>query len=68
MFKCLRDGIASILKGRGIQIENRQGSRGSQPAGGAAKQFNIKSEGMTRNDFRSREVLQRCAWVRIRPA
>ena len=28
MFKTLRDNIASILDGRGIQIENRQGSRG----------------------------------------
>jgi hypothetical protein len=28
MFKSLRDGIASILKGRGISIENRQSGRG----------------------------------------
>lgn len=28
MFKSLRDNIASILKGRGISIENRQGGQG----------------------------------------
>jgi hypothetical protein len=28
MFKTLRNGIASILKCRGLSIENRQGSRG----------------------------------------
>jgi hypothetical protein len=28
MFKTLRDNITSILKGRGISIENRQGNRG----------------------------------------
>jgi hypothetical protein len=28
MFKSLRDGIASILKGRGISIQNQQGRQG----------------------------------------